>query len=238
MRNSKNSNRLKVAFIAGANSRLASEIIRHYSSNGWQIIAASREEPSAASNLGNCLWIPMDITNIESIDRAIEEAYTIHPCIHTLIQCTGFYPKHSNIIDTPIHDITTDIKVTYEGPILLSKYYVQRQMHHHCGRIFYIGSTGSFLGSAGKATYCANKAGITHFARVLHNEITHYGMAAHVISPGQLSSDTNEPALIEQKAISNASIASALFMMNNLSGNAHIDHIEINPAQDSNTYSC
>ena len=222
-------NNLKpVAFIAGGGSHLGQALTEELITKGYFVISAARSQH--LTDHKDFQWTQLDITDLCRCKTIIDELTDHFDGIDVLINCHGYYPKASSILDLDIQELTTDIDITYKGPAALSKFYVEANKKYSQGKIVFVSSIAALPKTPSyKIIYSANKAAINRFSELLHEEIKGFGMSSQVIMPGQLSVETNEEILKEQKAISYSRLAKIIVDSVDDKGNAFVQSLEIRP---------
>jgi NAD(P)-dependent dehydrogenase (short-subunit alcohol dehydrogenase family) len=220
-----------VALIVGAASRLGMPLIQKYADKGYKIIATSRA-PIQADTLSEIEWHQLDITDFPACQNRITTLVVENKGIDTLVICSGYYPHETSFEKQALDELSLDIDVTYKGPVIVSKAFVDASQRYGKGDIVFISSCGGSLNSGGseRIVHCANKAAINRFAETLNESIRPLGLRAFNIIPWQLSADNDEQLLVKQGAISYYAIADIVYDVTQYKGNAQLCTVEVKPS--------
>ncbi len=203
----------KVAIITGAASGIGRGMAQRFASEGAKVVIADLEQARpetaaaeiAAATRGQLLGLVTDVTNEDSVEKAV--ARTIHEYGGVDILCSNA----GNQIIGAVHELAfSDWKkimaVHLDGAFLTTRACL-RHMYNagRGGSIIYTGSVHSKLASLLKAPYVTAKHGILGLCRAVAKEGAPYGVRAHVICPGFARTPLVEKQIPEQAKILNIS---------------------------------
>lgn len=217
-----------VALVAGAGSRLGSVLVPMLSQRGYKVVAASRIEIDFELQ-ENCAWMAFDIRQAEDCRRIIHEVSQAYNGIDLMIICSGYYPKVANFSEQNIDDLLLDIDITYRGPVILSKYFLDANKEFGTGDIIHISSCAAHLHvlTSDRIVYCANKAAISRFSENLNEALKPFGMRSFTVIPWDLSEATDIETLKREDALSYEALATVVLDMVSYKGNAQACTIEV-----------
>lgn len=192
----------KIILITGANRGIGHNILKKISNNGYTVIGTSRSE-SGLENISNTLentngeGMIMDVTNQESIDKAVSNIKEKYGVIYGLVNNAGITQDNllmrmtdkewSSVIDT---NLTSLYRVT--------KSVVKDMMKARVGRIINIGSIVGLMGNAGQSNYSATKAGLLGFTKSLARELSSRNINVNSVSPGFIETDMTKALSSDQ----------------------------------------
>jgi 3-oxoacyl-[acyl-carrier protein] reductase len=192
----------KIILITGANRGIGHNILKKISNNGYTVIGTSRSE-SGLENISNTLentngeGMIMDVTNQESIDKAVSNIKEKYGVIYGLVNNAGITQDNllmrmtdkewSSVIDT---NLTSLYRVT--------KSVVKDMMKARIGRIINIGSIVGLMGNAGQSNYSATKAGLLGFTKSLARELSSRNINVNSVSPGFIETDMTKALSSDQ----------------------------------------
>jgi len=87
------------------------------------------------------------------------------------------------------HDITEQIKVNVEAPIVLTKYLIRPMLINRGGRVINISSIIASTGFNGLSVYAATKSALAGFTRSLAREVGRAGITVNTVAPGYMETD-------------------------------------------------
>jgi NAD(P)-dependent dehydrogenase (short-subunit alcohol dehydrogenase family) len=139
----------------------------------------------------------MDVTNQESIDKAVSNIKEKYGVIYGLVNNAGITQDNllmrmtdkewSSVIDT---NLTSLYRVT--------KSVVKDMMKARVGRIINIGSIVGLMGNAGQSNYSATKAGLLGFTKSLARELSSRNINVNSVSPGFIETDMTKALSSDQ----------------------------------------
>jgi 3-oxoacyl-[acyl-carrier protein] reductase len=192
----------KIILITGANRGIGHNILKKISNNGYTVIGTSRSE-SGLETISNTLentngeGMIMDVTNQESIDKAVSNIKEKYGVIYGLVNNAGITQDNllmrmtdkewSSVIDT---NLTSLYRVT--------KSVVKDMMKARIGRIINIGSIVGLMGNAGQSNYSATKAGLLGFTKSLARELSSRNINVNSVSPGFIETDMTKALSSDQ----------------------------------------
>jgi len=203
----------KVAIITGAASGIGRGMAQRFASEGARVVIADLEQARpetaaaeiAAATRGRLLGVVTDVTNEDSVEKAVARTIREYGGVDILCSNAG------NQIIGGVHELAfSDWKkimaVHLDGAFLTTRACL-RHMYGagRGGSIIYTGSVHSKLASLLKAPYVTAKHGILGLCRAVAKEGAPYGVRAHVICPGFARTPLVEKQIPEQAKILNIS---------------------------------
>jgi 3-hydroxybutyrate dehydrogenase len=203
----------KVAIITGAASGIGRGMAQRFAAEGAKVVIADLEQARpesaaaeiAAATRGQLLGLVTDVTNEDSVEKAVARTIREYGGVDILCSNAG------NQIIGGVHELAfSDWKkimaVHLDGAFLTTRACL-RHMYSagRGGSIIYTGSVHSKLASLLKAPYVTAKHGILGLCRAVAKEGAPYGVRAHVICPGFVRTPLVEKQIPEQAKILNIS---------------------------------
>jgi 3-hydroxybutyrate dehydrogenase len=203
----------KVAIITGAASGIGRGMAQRFASEGAKVVIADLEQARpetaaaeiAAATHGHLLGLVTDVTNEDSVDKAVARTIREYGGVDILCSNAG------NQIIGGVHELAFNdwkkiMAVHLDGAFLTTRACL-RHMYSagRGGSIIYTGSVHSKLASLLKAPYVTAKHGILGLCRAVAKEGAPYGVRAHVICPGFVRTPLVEKQIPEQAKILNIS---------------------------------
>ncbi|MBI4204024.1 MAG: SDR family oxidoreductase [Betaproteobacteria bacterium] len=186
----------KVAFITGAGAGIAKASALAFAREGAKVAiaeinaktgqAAERQVREAG---GEALFIETDVTQDESVKRAIDATVAKFGRLTVLMNCAGGSLQE----DVPVHEMDLDvwqrtIAVNLLHPFLVCRHGIPHLMKAGGGSIINVTSHLGLMGSI-KPAYSATKGGIISFTRTLAAQYVQYGIRANAIAPGSVRTE-------------------------------------------------
>jgi len=189
---------------------------------------------------GNCLIVSADVGDENACREVVNTTLNQYQRIDALVNNAGIIAPLSNIAEAEISQWRTAIEVNLLGPFYLT-HFVMASIASVNGRIINVSSGAANIPLPAASAYCASKAALTHFTRVLAEEeskITTVSIRPGVVDtpmqdqirregpaamkPEQIAyyQDLKTQGQLEPPEVPGRSIAwLALYAPNNMSGN-------------------
>ncbi|ACU54020.1 short-chain dehydrogenase/reductase SDR [Acidimicrobium ferrooxidans DSM 10331] len=176
--------------VTGAASGIGLATVRTLQASGFTISAGVHHRPMPDDVLaaGNVTPVELDVTNSESVLKAVAAAEAANGTIEALIANAGLTDDQLLLrMDEASWAATIDLNLT--SAFRLAKAVVPRMLKARRGRIVFVSSVVALLGSPGQTSYAAAKAGLVGFARSLAREVGSRGITVNVVMPGMIDTD-------------------------------------------------
>lgn len=184
------------AFVTGAGSGIGRGIALRLADEGAKVVMADvdavrgEETAQAVARAGaHGLFVQTDVTNAESVRRAVDAAFRRFERLDTLVNCAGISPVGS-VTETTEEDWNRCLAIDLTSVFLTCKYAVPAMLRGGGGSIVNIAGTLGLLAGFRKAAYCAAKAGVVNLTRQVALD---YGPAvrANCVCPGFVDTPLN-----------------------------------------------
>jgi NAD(P)-dependent dehydrogenase (short-subunit alcohol dehydrogenase family) len=182
----------KVALVTGAAQGIGRAIAEVYAEHGARVVVSDilidrARAVAAGINAGSgarAADLYLDVTDPESVQQAIEATVATFGRIDILVNNAGVLRPHL-IVDFPLQDWELIFRVNVRGTFLCSQAAARQMIRQgHGGCIINISSASASKADREEAAYCASKAAVVGFTRVLALELGPYGIRANAILPG------------------------------------------------------
>lgn len=140
---------------------------------------------------------PIDVTNRESVDVAVQKVIARHGRIDVLVNNAGIVRdaqlirvKSGEIVST-MDDSTFDavINVNLRGVFLATRAVAPHMIRAKQGVILNASSIVGLYGNFGQTNYAATKAGVISFTKTWARELGRYGIRVNAVAPGFIATD-------------------------------------------------
>ncbi|MEC7063748.1 MAG: SDR family NAD(P)-dependent oxidoreductase, partial [Bacteroidota bacterium] len=153
-----------IVFITGASSGIGFSTAEFLVENGYTVIGTSRN-PDKYSNYKFPL-IYMDLTNENSISKAVKLVYDKYKSIDVLINNAGV-SMAAPAEETDLDMLNELMKTNFYGPINVIKHVLKIMRLKNSGKIINISSIAGDNGLPFRSIYSASKAAINRFSESL-----------------------------------------------------------------------
>jgi NAD(P)-dependent dehydrogenase (short-subunit alcohol dehydrogenase family) len=129
-----------------------------------------------------------DLTLSDQIENAAREIQTKLGAPEAIIHNAGVV-RRAAIEATDLSAYDEQLAVNLRAPFLLTRAFLPAMRQARRGRIVFVASISSTLGSPGAAAYCASKWGVVGFMKSLAEEIKDSGLMTVAVLPGSIDTD-------------------------------------------------
>ena len=171
---------MKTVLITGCSSGYGLETARHFLANGWKVIATMRTPRSDLLPASDNLRIlPLDVTQPESIDRALEAAGPIDVLVNNAgIGLFGAFEA------TPMFTVREFFETTTFGVVAMCQAVIPQFRERGAGTIVNVTSSATLAPFSLVAAYTASKTAIEGFTASLEHELEAVGVRVKLVEPG------------------------------------------------------
>lgn len=186
---------MKVAIVTGASRGIGRATALELGRRGLALALVGRASPEQEETLALCRSagapevraFPCDLADAAATEHAARELLAAFPTPDVLVNNAGTAPRFA------LEDTSTDVwdetlGVNLRAPFLLARAVIPSMRRRRRGRIVFVGSISSTLGSPRLAAYTASKWGIVGLMKSLAADLTDSGVVCLAVLPG--STDT------------------------------------------------
>jgi len=153
---------------------------------------SERQRRTAESCLANgakrVLSLAADATQIEQLERAAGEYLEAFGAPDAIIHSAGVAVR-SSIEATSVASWQEQLQINLSAPFVLTRALLPAMRARGVGRIVFVGSISSTLGTANLAGYCASKWGLIGLMKSLAAELTDSGLMTCAVLPGSVDTE-------------------------------------------------
>lgn len=175
----------KTVLITGTSSGFGNATARRFASRGWNVVATMRN-PDAAGELGdlrNVLVAQLDVTDSESIHRAIEAGVERFGKLDVLVNNAGF-GQYGVFEGLPQERIQRNFDVNLFGVMNVMRAVLPIFRRQGGGMIVNMSSVGGLVGFPGISTYLATKFALEGFTESVSYELASQNVVMKLVEPG------------------------------------------------------
>jgi NAD(P)-dependent dehydrogenase (short-subunit alcohol dehydrogenase family) len=183
-------NTRRVALITASGRGIGRACALAFADSGCDIVLGLRNKDNASELIKeiketgvHVLPVQMDVSKIEEISSAVEEAVGHYGHIDILVNNAGIGVPNP-VVKVTEKDFDDTITVNLKGTFFVSQA-VGRQMIKQGGggRIINISSQAGFVALDTESVYCMTKAGISHLTKCLALEWAPYNITVNAVAP-------------------------------------------------------
>ncbi|MFC3041835.1 SDR family NAD(P)-dependent oxidoreductase [Virgibacillus xinjiangensis] len=202
----------QTAFITGAGRGIGREIAKTLAAKGMNIVVSDINMDNAEETVSilkkeenaEAAAVRCDVTSLESVRKAVEEAVSRFGTINVLVNNAG-WDKVEPFLKSEPDTWKTIVDINLMGQIHTCKEILPVMIENGSGKVINVASDSGRVGSSGEAVYSAAKGGIISFTKTIAREMARHKLNVNCIAPGP----SNTP-LIEEIGSYNDGIVKAL----------------------------
>jgi len=180
----------KVAIVTGATSGIGARTAELFAEEGATVVLAGRRADvghDLAARIGqSASFVQTDVAEAEQVRSLIEGTATRFGRLDVLFNNAGTGIPHRSIADLDIAEYDALMALLVRSVAVGMKYAAPIMIRQRSGSIINTGSVAAFRAGAGSQTYCAAKAAVVHFSKVVAAELGEYGVRVNSLSPGAI----------------------------------------------------
>ncbi|MBK7721001.1 MAG: glucose 1-dehydrogenase [Austwickia sp.] len=180
----------KIALVTGAGRGIGRGIATRLAAGGATVIVTDVDEASAQQTAADlsaegatCLGLPADVTSLDSVRTAVEEATARFGRIDILVNNAG-WDKVGPFIDSDPQDWDRIMQINLYGVLHTSYLVLPGMAAQGYGRVVNIASDAGRVGSSGEAVYSAAKGGVIAFTKTMAREMARSQVTVNCVCPG------------------------------------------------------
>lgn len=176
----KEKNIKKVILITGVSSGFGKECARLLAEAGHTVYGTVRRE---FTELKSVKILKMDLTDVESIHRGVEEIISKEGRIDVLINNAGMHSA-GPVETTPPKIMRLQMETSFMGMVHLTRFTLPHMRAQRGGTIINFSSIGGLMGLPFHSSYSAAKFAVEGFSEALRMEVSRFNIKVVVINPG------------------------------------------------------
>jgi NAD(P)-dependent dehydrogenase (short-subunit alcohol dehydrogenase family) len=174
----------KAVLITGCSSGIGRATAERLSSVGWKVYATARDAGTIASLERNgCGLLPLDVTDEDSMQSAVEEVERREGAVGVLVNNAG-YSQSGAVEAVPMEKVRRQFETNVFGLARMCQLVLPGMRRQGYGRIVNLSSMGGRLTFPGAGYYHASKHAVEALSDALRFEVAGFGVRVSVIEPG------------------------------------------------------
>jgi NAD(P)-dependent dehydrogenase (short-subunit alcohol dehydrogenase family) len=170
----------KVILITGISSGFGKETARLLAEDGHKVYGTVRKEIETNEPVN---YLVMDLTDPESVKKAVSTVLDKEGCIDVLINNAGMHT--GGPVETfPAEYIKLQMDTNFMGMVYLTREVLPVMRKQGAGKIINVSSIGGLMGLPFQAYYSAAKFAVEGFSEALRMEVNQFNIKVVLINPG------------------------------------------------------
>lgn len=175
---------MKIVLLTGASSGLGYDLAKYLTNKGYKVYGISR----SSFNLEGVVHLKADITNLEEINKVVDQVITLEGKIDVLINNAGMGISGS-IEGTNLLELKKMFDVNFFGTFSVVKTVLPFMREQGYGKILNVGSVAGEFAIPFQTFYSTTKSALKTFSEGLANEVSPYGINVSTILPGDIKTN-------------------------------------------------
>lgn len=193
----------KVWLVTGASSGFGRAIVEAAVAAGDLVVAAARRtaplDDLVAAHPGRVTALPLDVTDFDAIEAAVQEVVERHGRIDVLVNNAG--RGHVGAVEeTTDRELRDLMELHVFGPAALTRAVLPHMRARKSGAIVQMSSMGGRFAFAGVGAYCATKFALEGLSEGLAAEVAPLGIKVLIVEPGAFRTGFAGPGALNQSA--------------------------------------
>jgi NAD(P)-dependent dehydrogenase (short-subunit alcohol dehydrogenase family) len=185
----------RAVLITGCSSGIGRATAERLADRGWTVYATARDvEAIAPLGERGCRLLPLDVTDEESMRRAVEEVERAEGAVGVLVNNAG-YSQSGAVEEVPMEKVRRQFETNVFGLVRMCQLVLPGMRGQGFGRIVNLSSMGGRLTFPGGGFYHASKYAVEAISDSLRFEVRGFGVEVVVIEPGLIRTGFAETAL-------------------------------------------
>jgi 3-oxoacyl-[acyl-carrier protein] reductase len=182
-----------LAVITGTSRGIGRAVAVSLARRGLRLLAISRDSADTGALRDACLAagaqsldiVAVDLNELDSVERTAHALVERHGPPAVLIHNAGEVVR-ARVDELSIAEWQRQLTVNLSAPFVLTRALLPRMLQQKQGRILFVGSISSTIGSPRHSAYCASKWGVVGFMKSLAAELTDTGLMTAAVLPGSV----------------------------------------------------
>ena len=176
----------RVVLITGCSTGIGRDLAQRLARSGYTVVATARRAETM-SGLQAALKLPLDVTQPESVNRAVERTLQRFGRIDVLVNNAG-YALPGALEEISDEQMKKLFDVNVFGVVRMIRAVVPHMRRQRAGRIINISSIGGKLVVPANGAYSAAKFAVEALSDALRFELAPFGIQVVLIEPGSIKS--------------------------------------------------
>lgn len=193
----------KVVLVTGGSSGIGLSICKYLLNKGCIVFGTSRKVKNGDIHNGISM-VNMDVTNLKSIQAAVEYVVAAENRIDVLINNAGLGMAGS-IEDSTTEEIEEIFKTNVFGLLDCCRAVIPQMRKQNGGQIINISSVAGEFGLPFRGVYSASKSAVDRFSETLRMELAQWNIHVSIMQPGDFRTNINQTRRVAAKGLTTES---------------------------------
>lgn len=191
---------MSVVLITGGSGAIGAAIAEEFAKTDDVIFTYNTNKDQARLLMGrlNCFCTQMDVTDMNSINEAVQNVLREFGHIDILVNNAGI-SMIKPFLDMSYEDWQRMIDVDLTGVFNVTRAVVPSMVNRKSGAVVNVSSVWGTCGASCEVAYSAAKAGVIGFTKALAKELGPSGITVNAVAPGVIDSPMNSAHLTSEE---------------------------------------
>lgn len=168
-----------VMIITGSSRGIGKYLAQFYIEKGFYVVGCSRGDVEFEQD--NYQHFCLDVSDESSVKKMFTEIRKKYERLDVMINNAGVASKNHALL-TSLKEVHRSLNSNFVGTFLFCREAVKLMKINKYGRIINISSIHIPLAFVGTSIYCASKASVEQFSKVLAREVFQFGITVNILS--------------------------------------------------------
>ena len=178
---------MSVVLVTGASSGIGAAIAIAFAEDGWDVLAAGRDEgrlAEVADVSDNIVTWSGELESSEDCDELIADTMEEFGSLDCLVNCAGVIVS-GDVTETSDEDWRYTMAINLDVPFFLSRAALPHLLQSE-GSVVNVASDWGLKGGDRVAAYCASKGGLVLLTRAMARDHARDGVRVNAVCPGDV----------------------------------------------------
>lgn len=192
------------ALVTGGTGALGRAVVRRFLADGlsvavtyvvdaeWSSLAVAESE---AQRSGALLGVRADVTDEESMGRAVDQAATAFGGLRVLAHLAGGYAGGADVERVEAKTVRQMLELNLISAFWSAKHVIPHAKRSGAGRLCFVSSRGALECYPGAAAYAAAKLGLHALVQTLSQELKQSAVTANAVLPSVIDTAANRASM-------------------------------------------
>jgi NAD(P)-dependent dehydrogenase (short-subunit alcohol dehydrogenase family) len=196
----------QVVVITGALGNLGISTARSFAASGATLGLLDIKSEDLKTTLGEYasssnhkLFAPVDMTDAQSVEKAIVGVIEAFGRLDVLFNAAGGYRAGTPLHETELEQWDFMLGLNARSAFLASRAAIPQMLRQGSGKIINVGARPGLQGSANAAAYSASKSAVIRITESMAAELRGKGINVNCVLPGTMDTPQNRKAMPDAK---------------------------------------